>query len=168
VGGGLAGFRDLGAAHATVPSRGGDRLAAGSRACVVKASRQVGATVKLAPQSEASLHRQVTDYLSLCLGGSAWFTTFPAGGGGYMRGKILKSRGLKAGVPDVLIIDGGRSLWVELKTRHGRLSPDQKATHAVLHRAGAIVSVCRTLEEVNAALTSWGVPLKPHQLGSAA
>lgn len=39
-----------------------------------------------------------------------YWTTFPAGGGGENRGMVLKSLGLKSGVPDLLIIYGADPL----------------------------------------------------------
>lgn len=110
--------------------------------------------------TEAQLHRQCADFLRVALGGSAWFTTIPLGGGGKIRGAILSGRGVQAGCPDILVIDGGRALWIELKSKRGRLSPDQVCCHALLRRAGAVVTVCRSLDEVIAFLTEAGVPLR--------
>ena len=81
-------------------------------------------------------------------------------------GKRLKSQGMTAGVPDWLIIGGGydfdstplgRIYAVELKSRKGSLAPAQRAFHARLAAAGVPVAVCRSLEEIEAALKGWGV-----------
>lgn len=56
-------------------------------------------------KSEHSLHWHVNGLLEKHLALPAWHTTFPAGGGGEMRGRILKSLGLKSGVPDILIVN---------------------------------------------------------------
>ncbi len=109
---------------------------------------------------EQALQQQVAQYLTYALGGSAWFTCFPSGGGGLMRGKILRGMGLKAGVPDILILDGGRTLWIELKAKRGYLSPVQIETIKAIHHAGGIVDICRSLDEVIAFLELYGVPLK--------
>src|SRR4051812_46260311 len=92
---------------------------------------------------EQMFHRQVADFLRVGLGGSAWFTCFPAGGGGKLRGAILASLGLKPGLPDLLVVDGGRALWIELKTAKGSVSPVQKQCHSELLRARSSVAVCR-------------------------
>jgi hypothetical protein len=109
---------------------------------------------------EERLHRDIADYLTLTLGGCAWFTTIPLGGGGRLRGAILNGMGVKAGVPDILIVDGGRAYWLEVKSAKGRVSPEQRQCHDVLALARAPVTIVRSLEDVERALTRWGVPLK--------
>lgn len=111
--------------------------------------------------TEALLHQQVADYLALAIVAPDWWTTFPAGGGGKARGGQLKARGLKAGVPDVLVIrEGGRAFWIELKTDKGRVSSAQVETGAALLRAGSPVAVCRSLDQVQDMLGHWGFALK--------
>lgn len=66
-------------------------------------SKRVGKSAD-GTKSETSLHMNVAGYLDKHLAAPAWYTTFPAGGGGEFRGMILKGMGLKAGVPDILII----------------------------------------------------------------
>lgn len=109
---------------------------------------------------EQVLHRQVAEFLTYGLGGTAWWTTFPAGGGGVERGRVLQSIGLKPGVPDILVIDGGRALWLELKAPKGKLSMFQVVCHQNLHHARSSVAVCRSLDEVIAFLTEQGVPMR--------
>jgi hypothetical protein len=62
------------------------------------------------------------------------------------------------GMPDWLIAHGGKTLWLELKTSTGRLSLEQKACHERLRQAGHSVEVCRTIDDVVAALDKHGVP----------
>ena len=76
-----------------------------------------------------------------------WFTTFPAGGGGKVRGAQLKAAGLKPGVPDILVCGGYEDishnvhqkdvLWLELKAKDGTLSQVQKSCHAELKALAA-------------------------------
>ena len=106
---------------------------------------------------EEILHRQIAGYLTLALPSEAWFSTFPAGGGGAIRGQRLKAAGLKAGVPDLLIVHQGRALFLELKAPEGTLSESQKTTIPAIERAGGKVSVCRTLEDVELALKQFGI-----------
>jgi hypothetical protein len=111
---------------------------------------------------EERLHRQVARFLDLALNEPGYFwTTFPSG---HFRGKaaggILKACGLKAGVPDILIIADGRVFWIELKAEKGTLSPEQKAMRDKLIEAGCEWECCRSLEEVEATLRAWGFKLK--------
>ena len=110
---------------------------------------------------ERVLHAQVADYLDRALPLDAWWTTFPAGGGGKIRGRNLKRVGLKAGVPDVLIVYQGRAHWIELKGLKGKLSREQHDTIAWLSRAGCdFPCVCRNLDNVEFALNAWSIPLR--------
>ena len=54
----------------------------------------------------------------------------------------LKRMGVKAGVPDLeLPLPEGRVLWLEIKTKKGRLSMVQKAVIAKLKAKGHLVEV---------------------------
>jgi hypothetical protein len=75
--------------------------------------------------------------------------------------------GVVPGIPDICLIHRGRALYIELKapghrvgnTMKGRgyLSPDQRACHAALRDAGAVVAVCWSLDDVQDALRRWGI-----------
>jgi hypothetical protein len=106
---------------------------------------------------EQRLQRAVADYLAWALLPPTWFTAIPAGGGGELRGRILKGMGLRAGVPDILIVHEGRAHWVELKSARGSLSEAQRTTHSALTATGCPVVVCRALDDVQAALTAWRI-----------
>jgi hypothetical protein len=69
--------------------------------------------------------------------------------------KCLKIQGAK-GYPDRLILaDGGRSLFVELKRPvGGRLSPMQRYVFGELRRIGHDVVVAKTKNDVDAAIDS--------------
>lgn len=109
--------------------------------------------------TEAALHRSVARYLSLALVPPAWFTTFPAGGGGKVRGAKLKAAGLRAGMPDLLVFaPSGKLVGLELKTPIGRLSAEQVATHVAFRACGFSAFVCRSLEDVQAALDLARIP----------
>jgi hypothetical protein len=124
-------------------------------------------------KSETSLHWHVAHLLAKHLGAPAWFTTFPVGGGGEMRGKILKGLGLKSGVPDILIVNPvyatvypanepilvQRLYWIELKkTGKGTISDVQEKAQAALVGMGCCVANCDSLEAVKAALGEWQLP----------
>lgn len=57
-----------------------------------------------------------------------------------------------SGMPDLLIIQSGRSVFFEIKTETGKLSDAQKTRIAELAGAGAEVHVAHSLEEVKAVL----------------
>lgn len=55
----------------------------------------------------------------------------------------------KPGTPDrFAILPGGVVLFIEVKIREGRLSPEQIERHAELRKAGAVVLVARSVDEV--------------------
>lgn len=109
---------------------------------------------------EYTLHCQVADFLDRALPADAWWTTFPAGGGGKVRGARLKRAGLKAGVPDLLVIArDGQAHWIELKA-YTDLSQPQRGMRDTLIRAGCCWALARSVEGVERALISWGIPLR--------
>lgn len=115
---------------------------------------------------EQDLQISIAQFLDLALKHPETFwTAFPAGGGGKARGGQLKAMGLKAGVPDLLVIHAGRVLWIELKRpaakgrRAGTTSDAQDDMHDALRRAGCWTIVCRSLVEVQRALEAHHVPL---------
>lgn len=61
--------------------------------------------------------------------------------------KKLKAEGVKPGVPDLhLPVSrlGYHGLWIETKTKAGRVSPEQKEWHELLRREGHLVVVVRS------------------------
>ena len=120
-------------------------------------------------QPEQVFHKAVAEYLDAALPPSCWWTTFPAGGGGKARGGQLKAMGLRAGVPDILVLHRYARMivhviWLELKAPKGRPpSKVQIATHNALEGVddwAVSVHVCRTLDEVESALRDECIPLR--------
>ena len=101
-------------------------------------------------ETEADLHRAVADFLALALPENVVWTTFPAGGGGKVRGASLKRAGLKPGWPDILLVvpPRGRLVGIELKLKGRKPSKVQARVHEQLTLAGAVVTTCRSLEGV--------------------
>lgn len=115
---------------------------------------------------EQALQIAVAQYLGHALKPPTIWTAFPAGGGGRIRGAFLKAMGLKAGWPDILVIDPAatsyhRSLVVgiELKAEKGRMSNSQEAVRASFVAAGAHWYLARSLDEVEGFLRGVGIPL---------
>lgn len=114
---------------------------------------------------EANLQRAVVQYLSVALGPRTFFTHIAHGHSdlGARKGGILKSMGLVAGIPDIVLWwrDGhGKSfcMGIELKSAAGRISVAQRDTHRRMADAGVLVVTCRSLDDVRATLNSGGVP----------
>lgn len=110
---------------------------------------------------EAALQRQVVTWLHYACKGQPWFWTAinPHPVKGVVAGKIAKSMGAKAGVPDILIVYAGRAIFIELKAPKGRVSPEQIQVRNELVMAGATWVVCRDLDGVARVLEQCRVPL---------
>jgi Holliday junction resolvase len=60
--------------------------------------------------------------------------------------KIHGSQYQAAGLPDLLIHRGSKTVWIEVKTQTGRLRPVQEARISQIRRYGVPVAVCRSVE----------------------
>ena len=113
--------------------------------------------------SEASIGRQVASFLALALPSGTEWSHIPSGGSRHKAtaGK-LKAEGVRRGVPDyVIVVSGVGTIWIELKNSTGRLSPEQRAwSEAIRHTPGSFWALCRSVEDVQSALLSAGVPLR--------
>ena len=108
---------------------------------------------------EADLHKAVAQYLNLALPKNCWWSAIGHGGGGKIRGAQLKAMGLARGVPDIMIVPpegdfSWRIIWIELKSKIGVLSAEQKATHKILSDLGCLVLVARSVSDVFDGLTN--------------
>lgn len=126
--------------------------------------------------AEDELHAAVARSLDLLLLPPATWTTFPAGNVqliGQAAAKLARL-GLKRGWPDILVLhgvlhgielkrDGGTlSRTRSVRTRRGslRIVEGQRDTFPRLAAAGMRLAICRSLDDVLAALIGWGVPLR--------
>lgn len=99
--------------------------------------------------------------LALTLPKDAVFFAIPnAARRSFVDGKMQRKAGLRKGVPDMVVIHGGKAFFLELKARDGRVSTDQKDMINLLKIAGAKATVVRTVEQALDALREWGVPLR--------
>jgi hypothetical protein len=71
-------------------------------------------------------------------------------------GRRMKSTGLSAGAPDLLIYRHGKHALIEVKSDTGRLSPAQVEMHTRLAKQGWTVHVVRSQDEAVRALESEG------------
>lgn len=77
-----------------------------------------------------------------------------------LSGLFQRARGVRAGLPDLVIVHRGRAYWMEVKTDAGSLSDAQRALHVEIRRAGAEVAVVRSIEDAEGWCRTWGVPLR--------
>ena len=91
---------------------------------------------------------------------AVWTTIEPGGKRGKREAGRLKAKGLKPGLPDIIVIYRGQLICFELKAPGGALSKAQKAMHAQLVEAGALIHTVKRVEEAEGFLRGAGVPLK--------
>lgn len=76
---------------------------------------------------------------------------------GIREAKRLKDAGVKAGVPDLmLVLSNGRVGFMEVKAPKGRLSPEQDAFGNMCALRGTHWAVIRDINEVKVTLEAWG------------
>lgn len=64
-------------------------------------------------------------------------------------------RGCESGTPDILVmLDGGRCVWLECKTDKGRVTETQKSWHTMAAALGHRVAIARSVEDAIAAVRS--------------
>lgn len=113
-------------------------------------------------QPERNLHAAVAAYLDNALPPTAFW--YPVPSGAHMKPQhaamLSRTGQLKAGIPDLCIVYLHRAVFIELKSPKGVLSDDQKRVHGQLTLAGAVVAVCRSVEDVAGFLMNLQIPLK--------
>src|SRR5215467_15398019 len=77
-----------------------------------------------------------------------------------LSGAIRKQRGVKPGVPDILVLYRGKLIAIKLKSRRGKCSLLQRAVREALLRAGAQWWVCRSARAAMWALRKSGVKFR--------
>jgi hypothetical protein len=107
---------------------------------------------------EQQIQRAVFQHLAV-RAASAVFAFHPPNGGwrSPVEASILKGMGVRAGVPDIVLVKGGQCYALELKASDGRLTPVQRDAHAALAAAGATVAVAYGLDDALARLEAWGL-----------
>jgi hypothetical protein len=90
---------------------------------------------------------------------SYWTATDPVAGDA-VSGAGRKLRGVKPGVPDVIVWYRGRTIAIELKSRQGVCSPAQRMAREGLLRAGVEWWECRSTNAVMWALAESGVKFR--------
>jgi hypothetical protein len=106
---------------------------------------------------EQAIQRAVMEHLAWRAVPGVFALHIPNGGWRTaIEGAILKSLGVVAGAPDILVIHNGRTFGLELKPEHGgRLSDAQLSCHERMREAGAVVSTAHGIDEALAQLERW-------------
>jgi hypothetical protein len=80
--------------------------------------------------------------------------------GGYRKpieAAIMKSAGVRAGIPDIVAVHGGRCFALELKAEGGRLTDVQRECHERLRDAGALVATTTGIDAALRQLEAWAL-----------
>jgi hypothetical protein len=107
---------------------------------------------------EQDIQRAVFQHIAI-RGVPNLFAFHPANGG-YRRpieARILQGQGVRAGVPDVILIHDGRTYALELKVEGGRATAKQLDAIAAMEAAGAYCAVAEGLDRALAVLEAWGL-----------
>lgn len=115
---------------------------------------------KKAVQSEHDLQRQVKRYLDMALPPDAWWTSLDSAGRGPVAGAKMKARGVAKGLPDILVLWRRSTVWLELKSAKGRMTPEQVEFWGHCSHAGHALFVCRSVAEIDTVLANEGIPLR--------
>ena len=112
---------------------------------------------------EEALQVAVVEFLRLAMPASEGIVFHPANGG--LRSKAtagrLKAMGVLAGVPDLcFVLKGGRVGFIELKAGKNDTSDGQDWFGDVVRDLGGEWAEARSIDDVAAALRSWGVKLR--------
>ena len=89
--------------------------------------------------TESQIQKQIIDYLKL-----SGYLVFRMNSG-KARNNI---RLCPPGTPDLLAINGRKNIWIEVKTKNGKLNVDQIYMHGELARLREKVIVARNLDDV--------------------
>jgi len=100
--------------------------------------------------TEAALKRAVVPALKLAVGKRGRVLRMNAGNTLIVGkdGQKRRIQGVEPGTPDLLVLlDGGRCVWIELKGPKGRMELSQVAWHTAARALGHRVVVARTIGE---------------------
>jgi len=109
-------------------------------------------------RGEDQIQRAILEHLALrAIRDAFWFHVPNGGWRSPIEASVFKGIGVKAGVPDLILIAGGKCHGLELKTEQGRLTPTQRTTQALLAAAGAEVATAHGLDQALEQLNRWGL-----------
>lgn len=109
--------------------------------------------------NEYTISTSIADGLGVLLPQRAlwWHTANETGGIGARRGAMNKRMGVRPGVPDYMIVSGGRVYGIEVKVPGRSLSRVQKEFRAGFEAAGGVYGVVHGVDELVVLLKGWGL-----------
>ena len=113
--------------------------------------------------AESRIQCAIVKFLSHALPKTCLFYSVPNGGYGLPKATAarLKREGLRPGVADLVILrQGGWTAYVEVKTDDGEQSDAQIEFADWCGENGVEYAVVRSIDDVEAALRAWNVPLR--------
>lgn len=112
-------------------------------------------------RSEQDIQKTIMRALDLGLPSDAIAFAVPNGGGrSHTEAAILNGQGVKAGVPDIIIIHRGTSFGLEVKSKTGTLSISQRSMFPRLRECGMRIEVVRSLDEALAHVRDFGIRIR--------
>lgn len=113
---------------------------------------------------EYDFHCQVADTLdkildpNLTCWSSVENSNHTGGTSGMIKQGKDRRKGVKSGVPDVVVQYNSTTLWLELKAGKGRTTPTQDLFHKKIKLSGNNVEVIRSINELMGILLLYQVP----------
>ena len=108
--------------------------------------------------TENQIQRSIAKYLDIALPSHVFWTAInPIPGKSIIAAANSKAMGMKAGVPDILLLSNGDSIWIEVKKEGGYLSKIQKAVHEDIQNAGGRVYTARSTDDIAEILLIEGI-----------
>ena len=110
------------------------------------------------PFSEHALQSVVCQFMDVALRPGFYYLAIPNGGlRNIAVARRLKAEGVRAGVADLqILLDGGRSAWIEFKVKGGSLSPVQKEFRDVCRALGHPWVMAKSLDDATVFLQKIG------------
>lgn len=109
-------------------------------------------------RAEQQIHKTVVDHLRTR--GTTGLVFFHPSNGGWrspIEAKIFKSLGVRAGVPDLILLHESKPYALELKAEGGRPTPAQVEFINEWRAAGGRAAVCYGVDEAVHMLEDWGL-----------
>lgn len=116
-------------------------------------------------ETEDAIHKAVVQLLKLCAHPRLVYFHCPNGEArSKTTGAKLRAMGVLSGVADLnFVLPNGLAAFIELKTKTGRQSDDQREFQRRVEANGALYEVCRSSDDVRRALGRWGALRTPQQ-----
>jgi hypothetical protein len=109
-------------------------------------------------KTENQIQRKIKQYLDIVLSADSFWTAInPIPSKSIIAAANSKAMGMKAGVPDILILHKGKTIWIEVKKEGGYLSRRQKEVHEQIAMAGGDVFTARSVDDVQELLQKWRI-----------